>query len=96
MGVRQKVEDHLLEPARVALGRQGIGEVDLQFLPLLPDQDMHGRHRAQGDGAQVDRLQIEAQRVGLELVIGQQVVDEQAEPFDIESGVLQELALVQR
>jgi hypothetical protein len=94
MRIREQVHDDLLEAAPVTGVWQRLRQIDFQDLSFLPHERVDRRHCIRHNAAQVQRFELEPERAGFELVIGQQVVDMDAEAFDIAPDVRQQLLLV--
>ena len=93
VGVGQQVHHHPLQPPRVPLIRQRLGDVDRERLALLLDQRVDRRQRLEDDGPQVEGLAVEAPGARLELIEGEQLVDLPVEPLDVAPDVVQQVPL---
>ncbi len=94
MSISQQVRHYMLKSSRVALHGQQFGQVGFQHLFLLLDHRVHRRQRVGNDGSKVERLAIKLEGARLELIQGEEVVDEDAKTLDAAARVSQQFPLL--
>ncbi len=88
IGVGQEIDENLFKSMCITIDREWFWHIELDGLPLARKERMHRFDRPCDDTPQVERFATQAERLGLQLTLHQQVIDQDPEPLDVAHGVV--------